>query len=35
MSFAASGMDLQMIVLSEINQTEKDNYHMISLRDGI
>ena len=24
-------MDLEIITLSEINQTQKDNYHMISL----
>ena len=28
-------MDLEMIVLSEIRQTEKDKYHMISLICGI
>ena len=29
--FAATWMDLEGIMLSEINQTEKDKYHMISL----
>ena len=31
MPFAASWMDLEMIILSEASQTEKDKYHMISL----
>ena len=31
MSFAASWMDLEIVILSEVNQTEKDKYHMISL----
>ena len=30
MSFAATGLDLEMITLSEVSQTEKDKYHMIS-----
>ena len=29
--FATEGMDLKGITLSEISQTEKDKYHMISL----
>ena len=29
--FATTWMDLQGIMLSEISQTEKDKYHMISL----
>ena len=33
--FAATWMDLQIIILSEVNQTEKDKYHMISLLCGI
>ena len=33
--FAAIWMDLQIISLSEINQKEKDKYHMISLICGI
>ena len=28
-------MDLEIIILSEISQTEKDKYHMISLPCGI
>ena len=35
MSFASTWMDLQMIILSEVSQTEKDKYHMISLICGI
>ena len=30
-SFAATWMDLEMIILSEVSQKEKDKYHMISL----
>ena len=33
--FAATWMDLKGIMLSEISQTEKDRYHMISLIYGI
>ena len=33
--FAATWMDLEIIILSEVNQTEKDKYHMISLICGI
>ena len=35
MPFAAPLMDLEMIILSEVSQKEKDKYHMISLIDGI
>ena len=35
MPFAATWMDLEIIVLSEVNQTEKDKYHMITLTCGI
>ena len=35
MPFAATWMDLEMIILSEVSQTEKDKYHMISLICGI
>ena len=35
MLFAATWMDLEIIVLSELNQKEKDKYHMISLVCGI
>ena len=31
MPFAATWMDLEMIILSEVSQTEKDKYHMMSL----
>ena len=31
----ATWMDLEIIIPSEINQTEKDKYHMISLICGI
>ena len=29
MPFAATWVDLEMIILSEVSQTEKDKYHMI------
>ena len=32
--FAATWMDLEIIILSEVSQTEKDKYHMISLICG-
>ena len=35
MPFAATWMDLEMIILSEVSQKEKDRYHMISLTCGI
>ena len=35
MSFAATWMDLEIITLSDVSQTEKDKYHMISLICGI
>ena len=35
MPFAATWMDLEIIILSEVSQTEKDKYHMISLTCGI
>ena len=31
MPFAATWMDLQMIILSKVSQKEKDKYHMISV----
>ena len=33
--FATVWMDLEKIMLSEISQSEKDKYHMISLICGI
>ena len=33
--FAATWMDLEIIMLSEVSQAEKDKYHMISLICGI
>ena len=35
MPFAAAWRDLEIIMLSEVNQTEKDQYHMRSLICGI
>ena len=35
MPFAATWMDLEMIILSEVSQTEKDKYHVLSLICGI
>ena len=35
MSFAATWIDLEVIILSEVSQTEKDKYYMISLICGI
>ena len=35
MSFAATWMDLKIIILSEVSQKEKDKYHVISLICGI
>ena len=29
MPFVATWMDLEIIILSEVNQAEKDKYHMI------
>ena len=34
-SFTATWMGLEMIILSEVSQTEKDTYHMVSLKCGI
>ena len=31
MLFAAAQMDLEIIILSEVSQKEKDKYHMLSL----
>ena len=35
MPFAATWTDLEIIMLSEVSQTEKDKYHMMSLICGI
>ena len=35
MPFAATRMDLEIIILSKVSQKEKDKYHMISLICGI
>ena len=35
MPFAATWMDLEIIMLSKVSQTEKDKYYMISLICGI
>ena len=35
MSFAATWMDLEIIILSEVSQIEKVKYHMILLICGI
>ena len=35
MSFAATWMNLEIVTLSEVNQTQKDKYHMVSFIYGI
>ena len=35
MPFAATQKDLEIVILSEVSQTQKDKYHMISLTCGI
>ena len=35
MSFAATWIEIETLILSEISQKEKDKYHMISLIFGI
>ena len=35
MPFAATWIDREIVILSEVSQTEKDKYHMISLTYGI
>ena len=35
MPFAATWMQLEIIILSEVSQKEKDKYHMILLTGGI
>ena len=33
--FAVTWLGLKIVMLSEVHQTEKDNYHMISLMCGV
>ena len=35
LAFAATWMDLEMIILSKVNYKEKDKYHMLLLKCGI
>ena len=35
MPFAATQMDLEIAILNEVSQTEKEKYHMTSLIYGI
>ena len=35
MPFAATWMELETLILSEVRQKEKDEYHMISFITGI
>ena len=35
MPFAVTWVDLEIVILSEVSQTEKDKYHVISLICGI
>ena len=35
MPFAATWVELETLILSEVSQKEKDKYHMISLTSGI
>ena len=35
MPFAATWMGLEVVILSEVSQTEKEKYHVISLTCGI
>ena len=35
MPFTETWMDLEIVILNEVNQTEKDKYHMILLICGI
>ena len=35
MPFAAAWMDLEIMILSEVSQTEKDKHHMMLLTCGI
>ena len=35
MQFAATGMELETLILGKVNQKEKDRHHMISLICGV
>ena len=35
MPFAATWMNLETVILREVSETQKDKYHMISLKCGI
>ena len=35
MPFSATWLDIEIIILSEVSQTEKDKYHMTPLKCGI
>ena len=35
MTFAVTWMDLEIVILTEVSQTEKDKYHMILFICGI
>ena len=35
MPFASTRMDLEIVILSEVSQTEKEKYHMVFLICGI
>ena len=35
MPFAATWMDLEIVILTDVSQKEKDKYHMISLVCGL
>ena len=34
MPFAATWLDLEIVILSEISRTEKDKFHMIVLKES-
>ena len=35
MPFTGTWMDLELVILCEVSQTEKDKYHMVPLIGGI